>query len=165
MIIGIGILIAGGIVAYLAASQFQFPAVFTSSKISLEPTSVTIVNGSTFTINIKVAPGGSVAQVYAWRTNINYPVDLLELISATGSSIDAPSLEAIAASVAGAQNGIATVLAADAYISPLLAETSIEQLIFRAKKTGTATITLSEGIIRAKNEASAQLSNSVITIQ
>jgi hypothetical protein len=169
IIIGSLVLIAGGIFAYLLANQFQLPAVFTSAKISLDPVSQTVAKDSVFVVNIKVTPGGAVSQAYGWRVKLSYPAELLELISASGSApestISMPSAEAIEAAKTRVVNGKVTIIAGDAYMSPLLSETKVQQLVFRAKTQGVAYITLSEGVVKAKADAIAKLTNASVTIQ
>lgn len=143
---------------------FASAGVAAASTIVLVPATVSVTKGQTIAVTINVDPAG--AKIYTVKGVVNYPADILEATSFTFTPgtpmwipLSQPGYDSMTAGnvtkTAGFPGGFTTTKA-------------LGTITFRAKESGTATISVSPQSVaydaQSKNTLSGAQGSSVVTI-
>ncbi|MFZ2303974.1 MAG: cohesin domain-containing protein [Minisyncoccia bacterium] len=150
---------------FLAVSMFALfvamPAY--AATITLSPTIISVVKGQSISIAIQADPAGS--KLYTVKSSVSFPATLLEMTSFTQSTgwvpLSMPGYDSV-------DNTSGTVVKTAGYLGGFSNATSFGTLVFRAKESGTATISVANSSFaydaQSKNTISGTQGVSVVTV-
>ena len=134
-----------------------------AATITLSPTTVSVVKGQNISMVIQVDPAGS--KVYTVKNSISFPASLLEVASFTQSEGWVPLSMTGYDSV---DNTSGTVIKTAGYPSGFSNIATFGTLVFRAKESGTATISVTNASFaydaQSKNALSGAQGSAIVTI-
>lgn len=134
-----------------------------AATLALSPTTISVVKGQNVSIVISVDPAGS--KLYTVKSSISFPASLLEMTSFTQSAgwvpLSMPGYDSV-------DNTNGTVVKTAGYPGGFSNATTFGTLVFRAKESGTATISVANTSFaydaQSKNTISGTQGSSVITV-
>ena len=147
--------------ALTLAFLFALPAY--AATINLSPATISVAKGQNVTITIQADPTGS--KLYTVKSSVAFPAGLLEMTSFTPSggwvALSMPGYDSV-------DNTNGTVVKTAGYPGGISGNTPFGTLVFHAKESGTATISVSGSSFAydkdSKNVISGQQGASVISI-
>ena len=150
---------------FFTVSMFAFLVAMPAyaATITLSPTTISVVKGQNVSIVISADPAGS--KLYTVKSSISFPASLLEMTSFTQSAGWVPLSMAGYDSV---DNTNGAVVKTAGYPGGFSNATSFGTFVFRAKESGTATISVANTSFaydaQSKNTISGVQGLSVVTV-